>query len=173
MSAVVRRIRPDEGLRLRALRLRALADMPLAFGSTLEREQAFADEVWHERARDGAADGERVTYVAEDGSQWMGMVTGITDDPDEPRLEVVGMFVEPTARRRGVGAALLEAVAGWARERGAARLRLWVTTTNHPAIRLYQRCGFKPSGRTQSLDHTPSLSEIEMIQDLALGREPR
>src|SRR5262249_1122094 len=83
MSANVRRIQPEESLRLRALRLRALADAPLAFGSTLAREQAFADEVWRERAKDGATGRDRVTYVAEDGGQWVGMVTGITDDPYE------------------------------------------------------------------------------------------
>src|SRR5262245_23901545 len=49
----IRRIRADEGLRLRALRLRALADAPQAFGSTLAREHAFVDSTWHERAAGG------------------------------------------------------------------------------------------------------------------------
>src|SRR4029077_7858571 len=48
MSWKIRRIRPDEGLR--ALRLHALADAPEAFGLTLAREEAFPEEVWHERA---------------------------------------------------------------------------------------------------------------------------
>ncbi len=138
MSAIVRRVRPDEGLRLRALRLRALADAPSAFGSTLAREEAFAESVWQERAARGAAGEDRVTYVAEDGDRWVGMVTGLVDDADEPRLEVVGMFVEPVARGRGVGAAL----------------------------RLYQRCGFSPTGKTKPLDHTPSVSECEMVREL-------
>src|SRR5262245_38287663 len=173
MSAIVRRIQPEESLPLRALRLRALADAPLAFGSTLAREQAVADEVWRERAKDGATGRDRVTYVAEDGGQWVGMVTGITDDPSEPRRQAVGMFVAPAARGQGMGAAVHDAVVAWARERGAVRLRLWVTTTNHAAIRLYHRCGFRPSDRTKPkpLDHTPSLSEIEMIQDLAVRTE--
>jgi len=50
----IRRIRADEGLRLKALRLRALADSPMAFGSTLAREQAYPDALWHERAATGA-----------------------------------------------------------------------------------------------------------------------
>src|SRR5262245_55304453 len=52
---IVRRVRLEEGLRLRELRLQALARAPQAFGSTLAREVAFALEVWHQRAADCAA----------------------------------------------------------------------------------------------------------------------
>jgi GNAT superfamily N-acetyltransferase len=165
MSLDVRRIRADEGLRLRALRLHALADAPTAFGSTLEREDALTDAVWVERATRGAAGEDRVTYVAEDGGRWVGIVSGLTDDRGSgPSL--VGMFVEASVRGRGVGAALVGAVAGWARTRGAARLYLWVTSTNVAALRLYHRCEFKPTGKQKPLDHTPSLSEVEMVRDL-------
>jgi GNAT superfamily N-acetyltransferase len=169
LTSRVRRIRPDEGARLRALRLRALADAPLAFGSTLAREEAFADEVWDERATRGAAGEDQVTYVAEDEGRWVGMAVGLVDSPDASPLALVGMFVEPDARGRGVGAALVEAVTEWARGRGAAGLSLWVVATNRSAIALYERCGFRPTGRRQPLDHTPALTEIEMIRDLRAG----
>ena len=65
MSFKIRQIRPDEGLRLRALRLLALADVPTAFESTLAREEAFPEHVWHERAAGGAAGGDHVTFIAE------------------------------------------------------------------------------------------------------------
>ena len=164
MPPLVRRIRPDEGLRLRALRLQALADAPWAFGSTLAREEAFAEAVWQERAARGAAGEGRVTYVAEDGDRWIGMATGLV--ADGPRLDLVGMFVEPAVRGRGVGVGLVEAVAAWARGHGAAHLYLWVTSTNQAALALYHRCDFKKTGRSQPLDHTPSLLELEMVRDL-------
>jgi GNAT superfamily N-acetyltransferase len=164
MPPIVRRIRPDEGLRLRALRLRALADAPWAFGSTLAREAAFAEAVWQERAARGAAGEEGVTYVAEDGDRWIGMATGLV--ANGPRLDLVGMFVEPAVRGRRVGVALVEAVAEWARERGTAHLYLWATSTNQAALALYHRCDFKKTGRSQPLDHTPSLLELEMVRDL-------
>jgi GNAT superfamily N-acetyltransferase len=164
MSVDVRRIRADEGLRLRALRLRALADAPTAFGSTLEREEAFGDEVWHERAATGAAGAARATYVAGDGDRWVGIATGLADDADAPDATLVGMFVEPAARGRGIGRALVEAVADWARCIGAPRLRLWVTSTNAAALALYARSGFAPTGRTKPLDHTPALTELELIR---------
>jgi GNAT superfamily N-acetyltransferase len=161
----IRRVHPDEGLRLRALRLEALADAPTAFGSTLAREQAFTEAVWHERATEGAAGGSRITYIAEDGDHWVGMVTGLLDLPDEPHPCLVGMYVQPAARARGVGGALVEAVLGWARRRGATRVGLWVTSTNLAAIGLYERSGFRVTGNTKPLDHTPSLSELQMVHD--------
>jgi GNAT superfamily N-acetyltransferase len=166
MSWRVRRIRSKEGLALRALRLHALGDAPWAFGSTLAREEAFTDAVWRDRATQGAGGGDAVTYVAEAGGCWIGMATGLADDRDAPNVDLVGMFVEAAARGRGVGAALVEAVAEWARGRGAPRLFLWVTSTNHAAIRLYERCGFKATGKTKPLDHTRSLTELEMVRDL-------
>src|SRR5438477_1933170 len=124
MSVNVRPIRPDEGLRLRALRLRALADAPTAFGSTLAREEAFPEQVWHERAAGGAAGADRVTFVAERDGGWIGLATGIADDPNEAGPMLVGMFVDAAERRRHLGAALVEAVTHWARGRGDTCLSL-------------------------------------------------
>lgn len=136
MSPIIRRIRPDEGLRLRALRLRALADSPSAFGSTLAREEAFAEAVWRQRATGGALGENRVTCVAEEGGRWIGMATGILRDADDFQAELVGMFVEPAGRGRRVGVTLVEAVSGWARSRGLACLHLHVTSTNQAALAL-------------------------------------
>jgi len=166
MTVEVRRIRPDEGLRLRALRLRALADAPLAFGSTLAKEEAYPDDVWHERARHGAAGDDRVTYVVADEDRWIGMATGLADGAEASRPTLVGMFVEPPERGQGVGAALVEAVISWARGRGATHLGLWVTSTNRPALALYHRCGFRQTGGTKPLEHTPSVTEVQMVREL-------
>jgi GNAT superfamily N-acetyltransferase len=143
-----------------------LADTPSAFGSTLAREEAFANGVWYERATQGAAGEISVTFVAEEGDRWVGLATGLADDADKPRPALMGMFVERAARGRGIGAALVEAVARWARDRGAPRLYLGVTSTAGAAFRLYSRCGFLATGRTYPLDHTPSLSVVEMVREL-------
>jgi GNAT superfamily N-acetyltransferase len=116
MDFEIRRIRPQEGLQLRALRLSALRDAPMAFGSTFAREDAFPDSVWHERAASGASGTDRVTFIAEEGARWLGLATGLADDPANrghaPML--VGMFVDRARRGTGVGGALIEAVATWA-----------------------------------------------------------
>src|SRR5262249_42322802 len=149
VTPTIRRIRADEGPSLRALRLRALADAPMAFGSTLAREQALTDDAWRERAQGGASAADRVTFVAEHDGRWLAIAAGLACDPDvrdDPRPELVGMFVAPEARGHGVGAALVDAVVSWARARQAGGLTLWVTVTNTPAVALYERCGFRRTG---------------------------
>jgi GNAT superfamily N-acetyltransferase len=164
-AITVRCIKAHEWERLRSLRLRALADAPMAFGSTLAREQAFPESVWRERAAAGAAGNERATFVAEDGGEWVGSAAGMLDSEGtgERPVWVVGMWVDPAVRGRGVGGRLLGAIAGWARQRDADVLNLQVTETNAPAIALYERLGFRASGETQPLPHTPSLRELHML----------
>lgn len=143
----------------------------MAFSSTLADESAFADDVWIRRAATGAAGQDRVTFVAERQGRWVGIATGLAAAPDRPAPEVAGMFVESAERGRGVVDALLDAVARWAREDGGSRrLFLWVTSTNTAAIRAYTRYGFRPTGETQPLAHTPAVLEIRMACDL--GSEP-
>jgi GNAT superfamily N-acetyltransferase len=79
---------------------------------------------------------------------------------------LVGMFVEPVERGRGLGAALVAAVVAWARARGATSLYLWVTATNDSAIALYDKCGFRRTGNQRPVAHSPSLAEIRMVRDL-------
>ena len=164
----IRRIRADEGLRLKALRLRALADAPTAFGSNLAREETFADSTWHERASGAASGSDRATFIADDDGWWVGMATGVAHHPDGPEHSpmLISMFVDSSQRGRGVGASLVERVTEWARGLGAKSLHLWATSTNHPAIALYERCGFSRTGQTRPLEHTPSLQEVAMVRDL-------
>jgi ribosomal protein S18 acetylase RimI-like enzyme len=72
------------------------------------------------------------------------------------------MWVNPAARGRGVGAALIDAVAGWAGSRDCTSVHLWVTETNPHATRLYERFGFTPTGERQPLPSDPALDEIGM-----------
>ena len=55
--------------------------------------------------------------------------------------------VAPSARRRGVGAAMTRAAAGWALGAGATRLALAVTCANAPARALYAGLGMAEAAR--------------------------
>jgi GNAT superfamily N-acetyltransferase len=55
------------------------------------------------------------------------------------------LYVEPEARGRGVGRALIEASAAVARKRGAAHLQWMTAPDNHTAQRLYDSTGAERS----------------------------
>lgn len=61
--------------------------------------------------------------------------------------EILTLAVRPEARRRGVGARLVEAGADRAAGMGARRLFLEVAEDNAAARGLYARCGFAETGR--------------------------
>ena len=161
----VRRVRAEEWGQLRVIRLRALADAPMAFGSTLAAEQVQPDEFWRSRAAGGAADDDRATFIAERDGVWVGIGTCVLEagGAGERPAWIFGMWVDPAVRRQGTAQALLRALAGWALERGADVLNLHVTATNGPAIALYERLGFHATGVTEPLPHTPSVPENHMV----------
>jgi ribosomal protein S18 acetylase RimI-like enzyme len=168
----VRRIRAYEGPRLREVRLRALAEVPEAFGSTLAEEQAKPPEDWDERARIASADESTALFVAEDDHRWHGLVGSFVhrDHPQVTRL--VSMWVDPSKRRSGIGTALVDEVIRWSRDRGAACVQLWVTESNEPALALYARSGFARTNHTKPLPSNPSHREVLMVRMLAVDPEP-
>ena len=56
-------------------------------------------------------------------------------------MHLEDLFVRPAHRGRGIGKALLTAVAAVAVQRKCARLQWDVLDWNAPAIEFYQRCG--------------------------------
>lgn len=64
---------------------------------------------------------------------------------------VAGVYVEPEARRRGLGEGLVAAVVA-AGEAAGARVGLFVREDRAPARRLYERLGFRTIGRRIWLD---------------------
>ncbi|MET0693740.1 MAG: GNAT family N-acetyltransferase, partial [Propionibacteriaceae bacterium] len=49
MPLQIRRTHGEDWAAMKSIRLQALAEAPAAFGSTLEREQAFTEQTWRER----------------------------------------------------------------------------------------------------------------------------
>jgi ribosomal-protein-alanine N-acetyltransferase len=60
--------------------------------------------------------------------------------------EILTVAVDPAARRRGWGAALVEMAAGIAKEAGALELFLEVAADNLAALKLYEATGFDRVG---------------------------
>lgn len=86
------------------------------------------------------------------GGLWRGLALSVFDREPEPgELMMDGVVIAPAARGRGVGGALIEAVAALAPERAALYIRLDVANTNTRARALYERCGFVATRERGSL----------------------
>jgi GNAT superfamily N-acetyltransferase len=154
LPLVVRRLCPDDWDEFRSIRLRSLAEAPDAFSSTFEEAARLDEAEWRRRL------GARAQFVALYGSEAVGTAGGIEEGG---RAELISMWVDPLARRSGVGSGLLSAVAEWARSQGHLTLWLWVVEGNSSAERLYARLGFTPTGKRQAVDPgQPARVEFEM-----------
>ena len=116
----------------------------------LPMSRAKAEAFWRQTSA-SVARGERLVFVAEDADGTIvGTVQIILAQPENQphRGDLAKMLVHQRARKRGIGAALLAAAEGGARDAGKTLLVL--DTASDDAERLYarhgwQRCGVIPN----------------------------
>ena len=140
----VRSFFPHEWQTYKELRLRALADSPDAFGSTLAGECTRTDAEWARRLQSGIEHPWNLPVLAEVATEPIGLAWGRIEESNPEVANVYQMWVAPTHRRLGAGDLLLRAVIVWARAQKVHRVVLGVTCGDTAAYRLYVRAGFKP-----------------------------
>jgi ribosomal protein S18 acetylase RimI-like enzyme len=159
----IRRVEPAEWKAYRDLRLEALRSDPLAFGSTLEREQGFSEEQWRDRITRDSPVSPSATWAAVDRADgFVGIVVAARVDG---AFHVFAMRVAPELRRKGIGGRLLDAALEWV-DRVAPGNEIWleVNPREVAAVGLYGSRGFRPTGRTSALEHSPGERVNEMIR---------
>jgi ribosomal protein S18 acetylase RimI-like enzyme len=129
----------------RALRLRALADTPGAFGASYATNVANPDDCWRGRLQ-AVLDGRSLLLFAECAGQPVGMLGAFWGDAaqSEGVANVIAVFVEPRWRGRGLAAQLLDALLERLRATpGLHTAELDVAVEQTAAVALYQRAGFE------------------------------
>jgi ribosomal protein S18 acetylase RimI-like enzyme len=171
-DVAVRQVRADEWEALRDLRLRALADAPEAFSTTLAQGRARSEADWREAARKGASGERQATFVADDAGALTGMVTGFLAEPGagHDAATLIQMWVAPEVRRSGVGSRLVRALIAWAAQRGAPVLRLQVNASEARPIAFYGSLGFHDTGRREPLFPGREMQVLEMEAPIAPPR---
>ncbi|MFI6784196.1 GNAT family N-acetyltransferase [Micromonospora sp. NPDC050276] len=160
--AEIRRVRPADAARMRALRLEMLADAPLAFLETLADAAARPHNEFAARVAYTSAGSHNAQFVADPGGRLVGHAGGTTA-PNEPGLTVIyAVYVTPTWRGSGLLGELIDEVAAWSRACGRPELLLEVVVGNDRAYRAYQRLGFKDTGVRVPHPTIPALTELQM-----------
>jgi len=131
----------------RDIRLEGLRLAPEAFGSSYEEEISRSDEEFARRitGRPGIMYG----GFGPGAAGLVGTAGCCCDNAVKSRhkLHLVGMYVRPAYRGRGLGARLIERILLHARQIGGiAVVQLGVGCDNHAARALYDRMGFKTYG---------------------------
>jgi len=86
-------------------------------------------------------------FVAEASERIVARLSVARDPhPASAHVADLGLMVARSHRGRGIGRALLEQTADWARRVGVSKLELHVFPHNEPAIALYESFGFEREG---------------------------
>ena len=138
----IRALSSDDWRIIRDVRLRSLMDAPEAFTSTFDRESAYDVAKWRDLAITGR------WFVTDDDGP-VGVAVGVDGWSGDPRKrELVGMWVSPSHRRRGLARQLLDQVRAWAASEGATTLSLGVREGNEQALTAYLSMGMCLSGES-------------------------
>lgn len=163
LTAPVRRVRPPDAGRTRALRLEMLADAPLAFLETIADAAARPHAEYAQRIASTSVGSRTAQFVADPGNGPFVGHAGGTVAPDDPTLTVIfAVYVTPAWRGRGVVADLIAEVAAWSRAAGRRELLLEVVVGNHRAVRAYERLGFVDTGVRVPHPTITVLTELHM-----------
>ncbi len=138
----IRRVRPEEFDLARILAIASVAfETPgTAVGAAgpAERDaRAAADPIVPSRLRDRIRNGRTVLYVAEDDE---GAIASGAHQPLDGVSEIVGVATLPSARRRGLGAAITAALLDDARSGGMDTI--FLSAAGDDVARIYERLGF-------------------------------
>ncbi|NEX62398.1 GNAT family N-acetyltransferase [Noviherbaspirillum galbum] len=175
---VISRFSPEEWTAYRDLRLRALAESPDAFGSTLAQERERPDPEWERRLAAGVSSALDLPLLARLDARHAGLAwCRITPDSQHAtrKAALYQVWTAPDCRGHGVGKGMVETSIAWARNNGAQGIALAVTCGETPARRLYERLGFKAVGEPQRMRPDAELMEqsmwLEFGQEAGSGKE--
>jgi RimJ/RimL family protein N-acetyltransferase len=123
----------------------------------LGRLVAAEDELWltydrspsdeRRNVKNTRRDPNAAVFVAETPAGVVGRISIARDhNPYSHHVAELGLMVEATERRRGIGTGLMEEAEKWARASGVTKLELHVFPHNEPAIALYRKLGYEEEG---------------------------
>jgi GNAT superfamily N-acetyltransferase len=98
--------------------------------------------------------GQAVLVAADDGGVIAWIHVSVVETIESGAFaEIRGLVVTAAHRSRGVGARLVAAAEGWARERGLTRIRVRSNMTRERTHAFYERLGYRTTKTQKVFDH--------------------
>ncbi len=94
----------------------------------------------------------------------VGVLEGMRHYPDEGAWWIGLLMLDPGVRGRGLGRALVDGFAEYARSEGAASIMLGVVEENLPAYRFWQGMGFEPVRQTEPRPFGKKMQRVNVMQ---------
>jgi ribosomal protein S18 acetylase RimI-like enzyme len=138
----IKKLPPEKWEEFKALRLEALKNDPLAFGSSYEEESSFSSKIWKKRLNN--------TLVATCEEEPVGMIGFLVNQKSKLAhvAEIFGVYVKEDYRDKKIGKQLIEAaIHSILQNNKVLKIKLTVTSVQHSAIKLYSSLGFEIVGR--------------------------
>jgi ribosomal protein S18 acetylase RimI-like enzyme len=138
---LVQRLDASRWCEYRALRLEALQEASIAFGSSYQESLQLPQAEWQERIK--------TVLFAVSADTPIGMISVVFNRRVKTRhiAEIFAFYVAREYRGAGTGRMLLEAALTEIRsEKEVIKVRLSVNPEQKKALRLYRKYGFKPVG---------------------------
>ena len=139
---------------LRAEHLEAVAEL----------ERLCFSEPWSENALAFLLGDAALGLVALDENGRAIAYVGMLIAPDEG--QITNVAVHPSARRQGIGRALIDQLILDAAARGLEQISLEVRASNEAAIALYERAGFYRAGVRRNFYRKPTEDGLVMLRQL-------
>ena len=150
MNITISRLNLDEWSKYKKLRLEALKNEPSSFSSSYEDSLKSPNDKWKEELQKSHNEDSIVMFFAKDGGRLVGMIGAFWQDKEKTKHigNIFGVYVNPGYRGKGIGKLLMEAILNKLNDMPQIeKIKLGVVMQQTPALKLYEKYGFKIIGK--------------------------
>ncbi len=143
---VIREANIADAQSFRELRLEALENSPIAFSADYQKNLNHPAKYWEDLLTPHPD--ESAMFIVEYVSKLIGMTGVMRGNSPKTRHSVWiwGVYITPAWRGLHIAEEIIRTCCEWAKARKVVMAKLGVAAVNQPAIRCYERCGFKVYG---------------------------
>ncbi|HXS54873.1 MAG TPA: GNAT family N-acetyltransferase [Hanamia sp.] len=131
-----------------------LKDASLVAGLTFQLGYQATEEEIKKRLREILSDEKHCAFAALDHDKVVGWIHGFysTNLESGPFVEIGGMVVDESYRKKGIARKLVEMVEGWSIQNGYNRLRVRSNVKRKAAHEFYKKIGFNETKEQKVFD---------------------